>query len=205
MSTSLAMTEINSLTPPSAATGKTEDDDAIYQIIYNEIISTICIEVACGMHQMAKTGELKLSDIMIPRKHFQKRSSPSLEVASSPNSKKQCLASDTTHQRKGKYRELSTVSTAADVQQQTPVSGRMTRRATNNNASGGGSGGGGGGGSSVSNNCDIWGRVPPKEPSNLTKCSNCGRMVSALRFAPHLDKCMGIGNSRPFSSRSSSK
>lgn len=40
---------------------------------------------------------------------------------------------------------------------------------------------------------DIWGKRPPKEPKQLVECLICGRQVNTLRFAPHLDKCMGIG------------
>ena len=40
---------------------------------------------------------------------------------------------------------------------------------------------------------DIWGRLPPKEPEAMIDCPLCKRLVSTLRFAPHLDKCMGIG------------
>ncbi|CAB9508606.1 expressed unknown protein [Seminavis robusta] len=40
---------------------------------------------------------------------------------------------------------------------------------------------------------DIWGRCNPKEPKEMMDCLICGRQVNALRFAPHLDKCMGIG------------
>ena len=40
---------------------------------------------------------------------------------------------------------------------------------------------------------DIWGRYPPKELKNPIDCPICGRQVNTLRFAPHLDKCMGIG------------
>jgi hypothetical protein len=43
------------------------------------------------------------------------------------------------------------------------------------------------------NHTDIWGRIPPKEPKEMTFCSICSRHVSVVRFAPHLDKCMGIG------------
>ncbi|CAM9149561.1 unnamed protein product [Phaeothamnion confervicola] len=42
---------------------------------------------------------------------------------------------------------------------------------------------------------DIYGRVPPKEPVSHLTCGVCGRLVSALRYAPHLDKCM-MGNGR---------
>lgn len=40
---------------------------------------------------------------------------------------------------------------------------------------------------------DIWGRLPPKEPKSMINCPLCKRLVNTLRFAPHLDKCMGIG------------
>lgn len=44
------------------------------------------------------------------------------------------------------------------------------------------------------NSLDIWGRCPPKEPKEAAAaCPICQRSLSTLRFAPHLDKCMGIG------------
>jgi Sgf11 (transcriptional regulation protein) len=41
---------------------------------------------------------------------------------------------------------------------------------------------------------DIWGNVPAKEPSYWIECTVCknNTKVNALRFASHLDKCMGI-------------
>jgi hypothetical protein len=50
-----------------------------------------------------------------------------------------------------------------------------------------------------SSSYDIYGRIPPKEPKiTSTICLLCGRSVSAIRFAPHLEKCMGLtaGTSR---------
>jgi hypothetical protein len=46
------------------------------------------------------------------------------------------------------------------------------------------------------NHNDIWNRLPPKEPKKLATCTICNREVSALRFAPHLDKCMQLGSMR---------
>lgn len=40
---------------------------------------------------------------------------------------------------------------------------------------------------------DIWGRRPAKEPPQLIECSVCLGQVNGLRFASHLDKCLGIG------------
>lgn len=53
---------------------------------------------------------------------------------------------------------------------------------------------------------DIWGRIPPKEPSYPVDCTVCGRQISSMRFAQHLEKCMGL-STRPLagiSNRSSS-
>jgi hypothetical protein len=42
---------------------------------------------------------------------------------------------------------------------------------------------------------DIWGKMPLKEdPNRFALCRICGRQVSTLRFAPHLDKCMGLNS-----------
>lgn len=38
---------------------------------------------------------------------------------------------------------------------------------------------------------DIWGKAPPKEPKDMVPCTLCGRQVNTLRYASHLDKCMG--------------
>lgn len=48
---------------------------------------------------------------------------------------------------------------------------------------------------SVSSSADIWGRHPPKEYSSDTLiCTICQQKVgSSLRYASHLDKCLGIG------------
>lgn len=47
---------------------------------------------------------------------------------------------------------------------------------------------------------DVYGRVPPKEPSSNITCPSCGRAVGAARYAPHLDKC-ALGPTRGRASR----
>ncbi|KAL7579304.1 hypothetical protein ACA910_013983 [Epithemia clementina (nom. ined.)] len=51
---------------------------------------------------------------------------------------------------------------------------------------------------------DIWGNYPVKEPKEMIPCPICNRSVSVLRFAPHLDKCMGFGNTTRAAATSSS-
>jgi len=40
---------------------------------------------------------------------------------------------------------------------------------------------------------DIYGNHPLKEPKAAIDCHVCGRQVPTSKFAPHLDKCLGIG------------
>eukprot|EP01134_Creolimax_fragrantissima_P008434 CFRG8434T1 len=40
---------------------------------------------------------------------------------------------------------------------------------------------------------DIYGQKIEKNSSELVKCNNCSTSVIASRFAPHLEKCMGMG------------
>merc|ERR1712038_881900 len=39
---------------------------------------------------------------------------------------------------------------------------------------------------------DIFGQIPMKKPLECP-CPNCHRNMAASRFAPHLEKCMGMG------------
>lgn len=48
---------------------------------------------------------------------------------------------------------------------------------------------------------DIFGQVPVKKQHECV-CPNCSRNLAASRFAPHLEKCMGMGRN---SSRIASK
>ncbi|KAL0819478.1 hypothetical protein ABMA28_007582 [Loxostege sticticalis] len=51
--------------------------------------------------------------------------------------------------------------------------------------------------------CDVFGfSILKKTPDSNCSCPNCERPVSATRFAPHLEKCMGMGrNSSRIASR----
>lgn len=52
---------------------------------------------------------------------------------------------------------------------------------------------------------DVFGNVPAKKQLECT-CPNCQRNLAASRFAPHLEKCMGMGrNSSRIASRRSQK
>jgi hypothetical protein len=48
----------------------------------------------------------------------------------------------------------------------------------------------------IYSNADIWGAIPAQEPKYCVECQICNRQVAVSRFAPHLDKCMGLGSVR---------
>jgi SAGA-associated factor 11 len=49
---------------------------------------------------------------------------------------------------------------------------------------------------------DIFGQILSKKPNFECECPKCNRMLAAARFAPHLEKCMGMGrNSSRIASR----
>lgn len=51
---------------------------------------------------------------------------------------------------------------------------------------------------------DIYGRTPGKEPKYTIPCpNNCGRRLSSIRLAQHLEKCLGLSSRRRNSSSQS--
>ena len=42
---------------------------------------------------------------------------------------------------------------------------------------------------------DVWGRIPPKDPGHVV-CDACKRLVSVVKFAAHLDRCLNPKNIR---------
>mmetsp|Transcript_27593 Transcript_27593/g.40607 ORF Transcript_27593/g.40607 Transcript_27593/m.40607 type:complete len:185 (+) Transcript_27593:1602-2156(+) len=149
--------------------------------VYEEIISSICIDLAFGMHKLVKTGIIPYSDVMIPRdfdsdldgeeegggggRRRKKRKLPSSNLVTMeyPRSTINAWSDD----------DKSVIGGTAAADEVVIAPPPVTR------------------GSQM----DVWGRAPPKDPGN-TLCTVCGRQVNTLRFAPHLDKCMGIGTLR---------
>ncbi|KNC71463.1 hypothetical protein SARC_15998, partial [Sphaeroforma arctica JP610] len=40
---------------------------------------------------------------------------------------------------------------------------------------------------------DIYGQKQEKNAADWVRCKNCNQSVNSSRFAPHLEKCMGMG------------
>lgn len=180
-------------TSRSSSHGPITVEAAVAEEICKDLITSIAIEVAFDTHRMAKTGVLPLSQQMDPTtgstsaselgaNKSRRRSSSFVPVEDDSDhgpqpkrSRSNTLASDGTGAGVGDIAGNAMNGTQQQQehqqQQQHPVG------------------------------ADIWGRIPPKEPKIMPKCDICGRQVSALRFAVHLDKCMNLGNSRQTGSR----
>jgi hypothetical protein len=184
-----------------------DSDDRIVQSIYNNVISRVCIDVACNMHGLVKTGAFPMSALKEP-------------------SSRQEIYPEL-------YKDQKDEEVQATLEKySTEVPKLLQKRSYSEMVDTEGGGGGGGGGENTTkdikdiaastttidgggtgssqpdpevvaitptmqtrhsvNHLDIWGRIPPREPKQTCECQVCGRHVSTLRFAPHLDKCMGI-------------
>jgi hypothetical protein len=155
------------------------EEDRLVQSLYDKLIDSISMDVACGMHRMVKTGTY--SDIMTPRSRMdiypsvhssRKKMEESLEryVTEVPLNQRPRMASVAASDQNSESESTDAIIVVEDIVVPEPVlhNLRNTQR-------------------------DIWGRIPPKEPKAAAKCPVCSRHISTLRFAPHLDKCMGIG------------
>ena len=159
-----------------ALTNQNDDDDGdniIAERIYDDLIRSICLDVAAGVHKMAKSGNIPLSHAaessILNHPHNRgsgkrKREIISEHSANAAPSSTKCKDEGGGGKKENEMRLRTRGSTFG---------------------------------------VDAWGRIPPKDI--LTVCKLCSKNMSATRFAAHLDKCLGIGNSRGGHSSRSSK
>jgi hypothetical protein len=161
-------------------------DEMLVERVFQDLLDDISIEVACGMHRMAKMGDISYVSIMFPPVQH-----PSLREPTDNESNHDTRSIDTSTNNDTEDGDTSHVDllvsgsvpkkarlNATPVQEMEEPEATTTATATTRSAV-----------------TDIWGRIPPKEPRRTATCTLCGRHLSALRFAQHLEKCMGIGGS----------
>jgi hypothetical protein len=160
--------------------------------IFDQLVTSVCVDVSFKIHRMIKTGEFSRRDLMI---------SSRMELYPG------------VYENEGEVRkaldEYATELPAKRPRLNTPTDSNGDRESVDKKDSDGSND------SAVTNSVmtrnqtnpqtDIWGR-PPRPPNENVECSVCNRQVSTVRFAPHLDKCMGIGTtSRAGASASSTR
>mmetsp|Transcript_39921 Transcript_39921/g.82121 ORF Transcript_39921/g.82121 Transcript_39921/m.82121 type:complete len:226 (-) Transcript_39921:332-1009(-) len=194
-------------------------ESAVVEAVCEDLLTSMCIEVACSTHRMAKTGILPLSKIMGPTigdhsdacMENDGEDAGILVMGSNNKSRKRSSSivhpeDDTTHTTKRARSDTGTSSQnegASEKGDTTMTDASFAAAVWSRNDQQASTTADGVQQSNYAAGVDIWGNVPPKEPRTTAKCDICGRQVSALRFAPHLDKCMNLGNSRATGSRRS--
>jgi hypothetical protein len=154
-----------------------EPVDPLIDSIFDQLITSVCVDVSFKIHRMIKTGEFSRRDLMISSRmelypglyENEEEVRKALdEYATELPAKRPRLSAPI-----GSNGDMETVDKKdADGPNDNAVTSSVMTR---NQAI-----------------TDIWGR-PPRPPNENVECSVCNRQVSTVRFAPHLDKCMGIG------------
>ncbi|CAJ1953695.1 unnamed protein product [Cylindrotheca closterium] len=174
-------------------------EDKIIDSIYEHIVRSVCIDVACNMHELIKTGALPPSELIATSSRHEIY--PELYHSKSPSEVTAILESFGTYQTPtvSRKRKLPSGETSEDD----PDGQDGPSKSTDEDSEGDEDF------VDPSNtiedkpstkqaisNLDIWGKFPPKEPKKTVKCAVCSRFVSTSRFASHLDKCMGLSTAR---------
>lgn len=158
--------------------------------MYCDILESICRDMACTKHRKVNNGALTTT---IPSPSRPKK----IPLDHVPNDdgegKQEWYATDQPVLKR--FRTMLELPNKLMLEEgdqgsvkettETPVNDRVTRH--------------------QQNQTDIWGRIPAKEPKEMAFCSICRRHVSVVRFAPHLDKCMGIGTTTRIATTTTSK
>jgi hypothetical protein len=198
------------------STTETSHDRVVRSILYDYLLPKVSIGMACNVHNLIQSGEYSITSLKQPSsrqelypniyegkseqemnqelKHYatdfptttsssKKRSFS--EVSSKDTSSNSTMTGESTTAAVSKVENPTGASNTTALGTEPPAPTTTTTITTT---------------SQRQPNCDIWGRIPPKEPKNACLCQVCGRSVSATRFAQHLDKCLQLGNTRPASS-----
>ena len=187
----------------------------VLELVYEKLLSSVSIDIAATMHRLMKQGIYPSSELLIPKSRSEiypevyGRDKTTVEeeehrysVFVPQRNKRKRLGEKAANPYEdyvdAQYTNNNTTTNGkqqnSTVKTPDPAISATTNNNNNNNSSKppvtASSN------STFSNNTshlDIWGKAPAKEPKEMIECLICGRQVNTLRFAPHLDKCMGIG------------
>jgi hypothetical protein len=161
--------------------GRPEEVDPLITSIYDQLITSVCIDVSLKMHRMIKTRKISHRDLLVSSRmelypglyENEEGVREALDKYGTELPAKRPKLSAPTESSDGRETADKNDPYASNDNAGTSSVHVMTRQQANPQT-------------------DIWGR-PPRPPSENVECSVCNRQVSTVRFAPHLDKCMGIG------------
>jgi hypothetical protein len=171
------------MTEKSSIAQMDSESMAIAEFIYDDILESLCKSTAAKLHRLIKYGELHVGDIMDRRQLYP-------DVYNSEEDMQQQLEFYAVEQAKPQNGPLvendflpGTIDSTNDKNYENEIKTEQgPQQATNTQQI------------TVSRHTDIWGNTPLKEPAEMISCSVCSQKINTLRFASHLDKCLGLGN-----------
>lgn len=158
---------------------ESESTIEIAEFIYDDILGSLCKSTATKLHRLIKCGEFHVGDLMDRRQLYpdvyenEEDMLRQLEIYAVEHVRNDPLVEED-------FLTKGTLDTAnyrdemktEHVPSQAAIAQQMT----------------------VTRHTDIWGNTPLKEPPEMISCSVCSQKINTLRFASHLDKCLGLGN-----------
>ena len=166
---------------------------AAIELVYDRLITSLSTDVAFQIHRMIKTGVYPLSDLLTPEDRSELY--PDIYGRKEDDKNNGNVKDPETELKKYAvfYPEPRKRRRLEDAAKKSPVD---TANTTTDQAAGQQqqqSSGGTQAPPPAAAHLDIYGKMPAKEPAQMVPCTVCGRQVNTLRYAPHLDKCLGIG------------
>lgn len=167
-------------TPVATGSSVNAASDPLVSAIYNQLVESACVDVSFKMHRMIKTGQISAKDLLVSTRM---RLYPGLyETEKEAHRTLQQYATELpATKRRRRTTTFESDNDENDSEKKDPESNDAAQLSSN----------------VVTRNqhtaTDIWGVVHSAPPNENVECSVCNRMVSTVRFAPHLDKCMQIG------------
>eukprot|EP00978_Attheya_sp_CCMP212_P047947 scaffold452925_cov47-Attheya_sp.AAC.1 len=149
-------------------------DDMLVERVFQDLLDDISIEVACGMHRMAKMGDISYVSIMFPPvQHplsLMREPITDTEInhdtgSIDTNTNHDTEDGDTSHVDllvSGSVPKKARLNATTVQEMEEPEATTITATTATTR-------------SAVT---DIWGRIPPKEPRRTATCTLCGRHLS---------------------------
>ena len=193
----------------------------IAQEVYRDVISSLCIEIASGVHRMAKTGKIPLSQIYAPVSTEKKRprdhdgeikedknkneeeiqglkdlrKDASVTDPEGMDAKKETVESES-QLKKPRLEESNESIDDPSLPPTPPTASAPHQSLTNSQSNSNSSSNNSNHGASKQKVVDLWGRAPPKHVEKQVLCHKCGKKLHVTRFALHLDRCLGFTSGR---------
>jgi len=150
-------------------------DDDVSGLLLDALVDSITLDVIMELHKLSKTNADKIYEIdpavlqRRKRRRNQEEAKEKEKEEEGEEGEREMMKEEEGEREMMKEKEIKTA--AADKTPPPPPQKERRRFV------------------------DVWGRIPPKDPGHVV-CDACKRLVSVVKFAAHLDRCLNPKNIR---------